>query len=91
MMKQTLARRVPMALGVCVLSVGGSVLLGGTAFAATNNIGGAGGAGGTASAKCGVPVGLSGAVLGQSGNVSQCNATGGAGGAGGAGEGGAAY
>jgi hypothetical protein len=50
----------------------------------TNNVAGAGGAGGNSSARCAVPVGLSGSVLlAQSGDVSQCNATAGLGGLGG--------
>jgi hypothetical protein len=49
----------------------------------THNKGGNGGKGGSASANCAVPVGVSAGVIGQGGNVSQCNAVGGAGGAGG--------
>jgi hypothetical protein len=47
--------------------------------------GGNGGNGGKANANCAVPVGVSAGVIGQGGDVSQCNANGGAGGNGGAG------
>jgi hypothetical protein len=51
----------------------------------TNNVAGAGGAGGNSSTRCAVPVGLSGSlILAQSNDVSQCNATAGLGGLGGA-------
>ncbi|OZM79317.1 hypothetical protein CFP66_26580 [Pseudonocardia sp. MH-G8] len=50
------------------------------------NSGGPGGSGGDANANCLIPVGVSaGLLLGQGGDVSQCNAGGGAGGAGGTG------
>ncbi|HEY1969767.1 MAG TPA: hypothetical protein VGH89_17565 [Pseudonocardia sp.] len=49
----------------------------------THGTGGNGGNGGAANANCAVPIGISAGIIGQGGDVSQCNATGGAGGAGG--------
>jgi hypothetical protein len=47
-------------------------------------VGGAGGSGGNSSARCAVPVGISGAlILAQSNDVQQCNANAGSGGKGG--------
>jgi hypothetical protein len=51
----------------------------------TRGVGGSGGTGGGSNANCGVPIGVSAGVVGQGGDVAQCNAVGGAGGAGGAG------
>jgi hypothetical protein len=50
-----------------------------------DNVGGNGGNGGAANANCAVPIGVSAGVVGQGGDNSQCNATGGAGGDGGTG------
>jgi hypothetical protein len=50
-----------------------------------DNDGGNGGNGGAANANCGVPIGISAGVVGQGGDNSQCNATGGAGADGGTG------
>ncbi|HEY4004254.1 MAG TPA: hypothetical protein VGM60_03575 [Pseudonocardia sp.] len=66
----------------------GSIAFAGTALAGggtTNGVGGNGGGGGKSNANCGVPVGVSAGVIGQGGDVTQCNATGGGGGNGGGG------
>ena len=51
----------------------------------TRGVGGNGGSGGGSDTNCAVPVGVSAGVIGQGGDVSQCNTVGGAGGNGGAG------
>jgi hypothetical protein len=48
-----------------------------------NNEGGKGGGGGDTKVFCAIPIGVSGAILGQSDDVSQCNAYAGDGGDGG--------
>jgi len=79
------AQRAIVAIAAATLAAGGSLMLGGTAFATgeTNNHGGAGGSGGSGTAKCGVPVAVSLGVIGEGGDVSQCNGSGGNGGGGG--------
>jgi hypothetical protein len=68
------------------MAAGGAALFSGVAFAGGDtNSGGRGGGGGDTKVNCGIPIGLSGAVLGQSDDVDQCNATAGHGGNGGAG------
>jgi hypothetical protein len=47
--------------------------------------GGEGGTGGNSNANCVIPVGVSAGIIGQGGDTTQCNATGGAGGEGGGG------
>ncbi|WP_143517385.1 hypothetical protein [Pseudonocardia sp. MH-G8] len=64
---------------------GGAALAGGHGYGDTENVGGPGGSGGDANANCLIPIGISLGLLGQGGDVSQCNATGGVGGAGGTG------
>jgi|SRR5882757_5219005 hypothetical protein len=51
----------------------------------SDNDGGNGGNGGDATVNCVLPIGISAGVIGQGGDNSQCNATGGAGGDGGTG------
>ena len=69
----------------------GSPLFGGAALAGSygnghpENTGGSGGSGGAANSQCLIPIGISLGILGEGGDVSQCNATGGTGGTGGAG------
>jgi hypothetical protein len=77
-----LAQRAAVAAAAGALATAG---FGGVAFAGGehNNIGGQGGSGGNSDTRCAVPIGLSGAVIGQSGDVSQCNANAGHGGNGG--------
>ena len=58
-----------------------AVLFTGTALA--GGTGGGGGNGGGANANCLIPVGVTAGVIGQGGNVAQCDATGGSGGGGG--------
>ena len=85
------AQRATIGVGSVALAAGCSMLFGGTAFAGSNhynsgnnNTAGAGGDGGTSSAECGTPFGATvGAIAGQGGNISQCNANGGNGGNGG--------
>jgi len=50
-----------------------------------NNSGGNGGNGGDANVNCVLPIGISAGIVGQGGDNSQCNATGGGGGDGGTG------
>jgi len=93
-------RGVTLATAVVTVGTGASALLGGVAFACddgchsgghqkhyshTDATGGKGGKGGAANANCAVPIGASIGLLGQGGDVSQCNATGGAAGNGGTG------
>jgi hypothetical protein len=82
-------RKSAVAAAVIAFATAGSAFLGGTAFAGDEtevwNVGGAGGNGGNANANCLIPIGASVGLLGQGGNVAQCNAAGGAGGAGGTG------
>jgi hypothetical protein len=79
------------AIGVAAFAMVGSTLFGGAALAGgygygtTENTGGPGGSGGPANSQCLIPIGISIGILGQGGDVSQCNATGGAGGTGGTG------
>jgi hypothetical protein len=80
-------RRVSAAVGVLALSTASAALFAGTALAGVNGVGGGGGNGGGANANCLIPVGLTAGVVGQGGNVAQCNAAGGAGGGGGNGVG----
>lgn len=75
------------------LTVLGTVLIGGTAFATSgnhnddNHDGGDGGRGGKNHSQCAAPVGLSAGALGSSGgNVDQCNSQGSGGGRGGSGD-----
>jgi len=79
------AQRAAIAVASVALAACSSMLFGGTAFATgeTNNVGGAGGSGGSGAAKCGVPVGITAGVIGQGGDISQCNGSGGNGGSGG--------
>jgi hypothetical protein len=75
------------AVAAVAFAAVGSTLFGGAALADDGdeyNTGGAGGAGGEASAECLIPIGLSVGLLGSGGDVNQCNAAGGAGGEGGA-------
>jgi hypothetical protein len=80
-----MGRKTAVATAVLALGSAGSALIAGTALATDSTVGdgGDGGGGGKANANCAVPVGLSLGVIGQGGDVSQCNATGGAGGGGG--------
>jgi hypothetical protein len=64
---------------------GGAALAGGYGYGQQENVGGPGGSGGNANSQCLIPIGLSLGILGQGGDVSQCNANGGPGGAGGTG------
>jgi hypothetical protein len=83
------------AIAAVAFATIGSAMFGGAALAGDNgghgggdevtNAGGPGGAGGDANANCLIPIGVSLGLVGQGGDVSQCNATGGAGGAGGTG------
>jgi hypothetical protein len=80
--------KITVAAAAAALALGMSALFGGVAFAGgeheTNNVGGAGGSGGNSSARCAVPVGISGAlILAQANDVQQCNANAGSGGKGG--------
>ncbi|MDT7608353.1 MAG: hypothetical protein QOG96_2856 [Pseudonocardiales bacterium] len=100
-MIRKLGRGALTASVMVVLTVGGSAAMAGTAFAgcdhdgshdsgsgsdgSTDNVGGNGGNGGAANANCGVPIGISAGVVGQGGDNSQCNATGGDGADGGTG------
>ncbi|HZZ51490.1 MAG TPA: hypothetical protein VFE65_31750 [Pseudonocardia sp.] len=86
-MIRKMGRKTAVATAMLALGSAGSALLAGTALATPQTVGdaGNGGSGGKANANCGVPVGLSLGVIGQGGDVSQCNATGGAGGGGGTG------
>jgi hypothetical protein len=85
----TFGRRVSVGLAIAALSAAGSAMFGGVAFAGGdhdgdhNNEGGKGGNGGETKVFCAIPIGISGAILGQSDDVSQCNAYGGDGGDGG--------
>jgi hypothetical protein len=64
---------------------GGLALAGGYENGTTENSGGPGGPGGAANSQCLIPIGISLGLLGQGGDVSQCNANGGTGGTGGTG------
>jgi hypothetical protein len=64
---------------------GGAALAGGYGYGGQENTGGPGGSGGAANSQCLIPIGISLGILGQGGDVSQCNAGGGTGGAGGTG------
>jgi hypothetical protein len=88
----TFGRRVSVGLAIAALSAAGSAMFGGVALAGEdhgdhhgdhNNEGGKGGGGGDTKVFCAIPIGVSGAILGQSDDVSQCNAYGGNGGDGG--------
>ncbi|MGH8964547.1 MAG: hypothetical protein ACRDXB_04340 [Actinomycetes bacterium] len=81
-------RKTSVLSAVAAFALAGTALFGGAAMAGghddVTNTGGAGGAGGGAATDCFLPVGVSvGAIIGQGGDVAQCNAAGGAGGAGG--------
>jgi hypothetical protein len=84
-------RKTSVASAVAAFALAGTALFGGAAMAGGHgghddvfNSGGAGGSGGNAATDCFLPVGVSvGALIGQGGDVAQCNAAGGAGGAGG--------
>jgi hypothetical protein len=82
-------RKTSVVSAAAAFALAGAALFGGAAMAGghddVNNIGGPGGAGGDANANCLIPIGVSAGVLGQGGDVAQCNAGGGAGGAGGTG------
>jgi hypothetical protein len=83
-------RKTRIASAAAAFVLTGTALFGGAAMAGghghDDNWGGAGGAGGDASSQCLIPIGVSlGALVGSGGDVSQCNAGGGAGGAGGTG------
>jgi hypothetical protein len=69
------------------MAAGGAALFSGVAFAGGdhNNEGGRGGGGGDTRVNCAIPIGVSGALVGQSDDVNQCNATAGHGGNGGTG------
>jgi hypothetical protein len=89
----TFGRKV--AIAAVAFATVGSTLFGGAALAGghggyngyddAGNTGGPGGGGGDATATCFLPIGISLGLLGQGGDVSQCNATGGEGGVGGPG------
>lgn len=81
-------RKTVAASAVLALGTVGSAALAGSALAddqGADGTGGPGGVGGKSNANCAVPVGLSLGLLGQGGDMSQCNSTAGAGGAGGGG------
>jgi hypothetical protein len=84
-------RKTRVMSAAAAFALTGAVLFGGAAMAGDGDghddfTGGAGGAGGDATAQCLIPIGVSlGALVGQGGDVTQCNAVGGDGGAGGAG------
>jgi hypothetical protein len=84
--RSSFVRTVAAAAAVS-MAAGGAALFSGVAFAwdGNNNSGGRGGGGGDTRVNCGIPIGISGAVIGQSDDVDQCNATAGHGGNGGAG------
>ncbi|HEX4252855.1 MAG TPA: hypothetical protein VH008_33645 [Pseudonocardia sp.] len=88
-MNRRLGQRAVVALAAAALATGASALFGGTAFAGShgthNNSGGAGGSGGDANANCLIPVGVTAGIVGQGGDNTQCNATGGGAGNGGTG------
>lgn len=66
----------------------GTVGFAGTALAGgVDGHGGSGGSGGGAKSNCAIPIGVTAGVIGQGGDVSQCNATAGGGGNGGDGVG----
>jgi hypothetical protein len=83
------------AIAAVAFATVGSTLFGGAALAGghggyngyddASNAGGPGGGGGDATTSCFLPIGISLGVLGQGGDVSQCNAAGGEGGVGGPG------
>jgi hypothetical protein len=86
------------AIALAAFAMVGSTLFGGAALAGDNNghghdkgqdntehTGGPGGSGGEANAQCLIPIGISLGIFGEGGDISQCDATGGAGGTGGAG------
>jgi hypothetical protein len=81
--------KTAVAAAVLTLGATGSALFGGTAFAGSHGTGvvtgGSGGDGGKTYVNCVLPIGLSLGIIGQGGDNSQCNATGGAGGGGGTG------
>ena len=86
----TLGRKA--AVAAVAFATVGATLFGGAALAGghghngyddASNTGGPGGGGGDAATKCFLPIGISLGLLGEGGDVSQCNATGGEGGAGG--------
>jgi hypothetical protein len=83
----TTSRKITASL--VAFAAAGAMAFGGTALADGNNdrnhVGGPGGPGGEANANCLIPIGLSIGLLGQGGDVAQCNAAGGQGGAGGTG------
>jgi hypothetical protein len=64
---------------------GGAALAGGYGHDSTEYTGGPGGPGGAANSQCLIPIGISLGILGEGGDVSQCNANGGVGGTGGPG------
>lgn len=83
-------RKTRVASVAAAFALTGAAMFGGAAMAGghghVDNTGGPGGAGGSATSQCLIPIGASvGALVGQGGDVSQCNAAGGAGGAGGTG------
>jgi hypothetical protein len=75
------------AIAVAAVTLG-TVGFAGTALAGgVHGSGGSGGSGGAAKSNCAIPIGVTAGVIGQGGDVSQCNATGGGGGNGGGGVG----
>jgi hypothetical protein len=88
-MNRRLGQRAVIAVAAAALTAGASALFGGTAFAGShgehNNSGGAGGNGGAANSNCVIPIGVTAGVIGQGGDNSQCQATGGDAGDGGTG------
>ena len=94
-MNRNWGRKTNFATTVVALGTAASALLGGVAMATCDDhdhgghehgsysaAGGNGGNGGDANANCAVPIGVSVGLVGQGGDNSQCNATGGAGGTG---------
>ena len=70
-----IARRVTTAAAVLAISTGSAALYAGSALA--DGVDGSPGSGGHANANCILPVGVTAGVVGQGGDLAQCNAVGG--------------
>jgi hypothetical protein len=88
-MNRRFGQRAVVAVAATALAAGASALFGGSALAGShgehNNSGGDGGNGGKSNVNCVLPIGVSAGIIGQGGDNSQCQATGGGAGDGGTG------
>jgi hypothetical protein len=88
-MNRRFGQRAVVAVAATALAAGASALSGGSAFAGSHgehdNSGGDGGNGGKTNVNCVLPIGITAGIIGQGGDSSQCQATGGGAGDGGTG------